>query len=82
MGNLVITSFCYYVIIKNKCYYVILFECVEPARIRGNRGEGKTPETYGGRKFIASNPRGVHAVRQVHAPCVEMPVNRGSITTY
>ena len=54
---------------------------MEPARIRGNRGEGKTPETYGGRKFIASNPRGVHAVRQVHAPCVEMPVNRGSITT-
>ena len=34
-------------------------------------GEGKTHETYGGRKFIPSNPRGVHVARQVHAPCVE-----------
>ena len=45
-------------------------------------GEGKTPETYGGRKFIPSNPHGVHVARQVHAPCVEKSPNRGSSTTF
>ena len=44
-------------------------------------GEGKTRETYGGRKFITQNPRGVHAARQVHAPCVEFTPNRGHSTT-
>ena len=45
-------------------------------------GEGKTHETYGGRKFIPSNPRGVHVARQVHAPCVEKSPSRGSSTTH
>ena len=45
-------------------------------------GEGKTRETYGGRKFITQNPRGVHAARQVHAPCVEFTPNRGHSTTH
>ena len=82
----VMTSF-----FKNKCYYVTscliwvrdndVMVCVGREHA-WSRGEGRTPETYGGSKFIASNPRGVHVARQVHAPCVEMGVNRGYSTTY
>ena len=37
---------------------------------------------WGTRKNSVTIPRGVHAARQKHAPCVEMWLNRRAITTY
>ena len=55
--------------------------CVEPSRVGGNRGEGKTPETYGGRKFIASNPRKARGLGAPRGRRVGRAPNRRSSTT-
>ena len=45
--------------------------------LRGNRGEGKTPQTYGGENFQGQ----IHAASRGKIWRVEMTVNRGSNTT-
>ena len=80
LRHLIITSF-----FKNKCYRVFFYyvtSCIITSlRVRGNRREGKTPQTYGGRKFIGTNPRGVHAASRGEIWRVEKTANRGSNTT-
>ena len=55
---------------------------MEPSYSWKPGGREKTRETYGGRKFIASNPRGVHTASRGEIWRVESMVNGGYSTTY
>ena len=54
--------------------------CVEPSRETG--GREKRRETYGGRKFIASYPRGVHVASRGKIWRVEKGPKCRSSTTF
>ena len=83
LRHLIITSF-----FKNKCYRVFFitslrvllrhFVCGHPT---WKPGGGKNASNLRGRKFIGTNPRGVHAASRGEIWRVEIPLYRGSNTT-
>ena len=59
-------------LLQNKNYVIVQVSRAESTKNSGG---------WGIRKNSVTIPRGVHAARQKHAPCVETYPNRRSITT-